>query len=115
MNDDALIEELVRYNATPKEVLENKELLNFILPGLRQDYILNGSLVYHGEVLDIPIVAHTGSQDYEANAEIMNLWKHMTTNIFQLNLFEGSHFFVTDLGNKYRDIVIQEAINKRED
>ena len=115
MNDDALIEELVRYNATPKEVLENKELLNFILPGLRQDYILNESLVYHGEVLDIPIVAHTGSQDYEANAEIMNLWKHMTTNIFQLNLFEGSHFFVTDLGNKYRDIVIQEAINKRED
>ena len=65
--------------------------------------------------MDIPIVAHTGSQDYEANAEIMNLWKHMTTNIFQLNLFEGSHFFVTDLGNKYRDIVIQEAINKRED
>ena len=39
----------------------------------------------------------------------------MTTNLFQLNLFEGSHFFVTDLGNEYRDIVIQEAINKRED
>ena len=98
-----------------RSVLENKELLNFILPGLRQDYILNESLVYHGEVLDIPIVAHAGSQDREANAEIMNLWKHMTTNLFQLNLFEGSHFFVTDLGNKYRDIVIQEAINKRED
>lgn len=115
MNDDALIEELVRYEATPKEVLENKELLNFILPGLRQDYILNESSAYHGEVLDIPIVAHAGSKDYEADAKIMDLWQHMTTSTFQLKLFEGSHFFVTDLGNKYRDIVIQEAIKKRED
>lgn len=113
MNDDALIEELVRYEATPREVLENKELLNFILPGLRRDYILNESLVYHGELLNIPIIAHAGSRDYEADAEIMSLWQHMTTGTFRLRLFEGSHFFVTDLGNEYRDIVIQEAIKKR--
>ena len=110
MGDDALIEELVRYGATPQDVLDNKELLNFILPGLRQDYILNESLIYHGEVLNIPIVAHSGSQDYEANADIMDKWRGMTTSTFRLELFEGKHFYVTDLGNKYRNIVLQEAI-----
>lgn len=111
MNDEALIKELVRYDATPKEVLENKELLNFIIPVLRQDYILNESLFYNGEKLDIPIVAHAGNQDFEANAEIMKLWQHVTTGTFRLKKFEGGHFFFTDLGNRYRNIVIQEAIN----
>lgn len=115
MDDNALVDELVRYEATPKEVLKNNELLHVILPGLRQDYILNESLVYHGELLDIPIVAHAGKQDYEANAEIMNLWQNVTTGEFHLASFEGSHFFVTDSGYAYRDIVIQEAISKRED
>lgn len=115
MNDDALIEELVRYQATPKEVLENKELLSFILPALRQDYILNESLVYREEVLDIPIAAHAGTRDHEANAEIMNLWKDMTTGTFRLQLFDGSHFFPIDSGDSYKDIVIQEAISKMED
>jgi surfactin synthase thioesterase subunit len=37
MGDDALIRELKKYNATPKEILENKELLQFILPEVRKD------------------------------------------------------------------------------
>jgi len=110
MGEDALVNELVRYQATPKEVLENQELLNFILPGLRQDYILNETLHYHGEILDVPITAHAGTGDYEANAGVMGLWSNMTTSHFCLEEFCGSHFFVTDMGEAYKKKVVEEAI-----
>ena len=115
MGNDELMDELTRYNATPKEVLENRELLDFILPALRQDYKLNESLNYHGEILDIPIIAHTGETDYEANEEIMKLWKHVTTNDFQIQKFKGSHFFVTELGESYKQQVIQDVLKESGD
>ncbi len=116
MGDDALVNELVRYNATPKAVLENQELLDFILPGLRQDYILNETLHYHGEILNVPIAAHAGTGDYEANAEIMGLWSEVTTRPFCLEEFCGSHFFVTDMGEAYKKKVVEEAVKDiRED
>jgi len=94
MGDDALIRELEKYNATPKEILENKEMLAFILPEVRKDYSLNESLVYSGEQIDTPIYANCGSKDLGATQDIMQHWKSVTTREFKEMEFEGDHFFV---------------------
>ncbi len=94
MDDDALIRELKKYNATPKEILENQELLHFVLPEVRKDYTLNESLIYHGERIDTPIYINCGSKDFGATASIMQRWQSVTTKEFKEKEFEGDHFFV---------------------
>ena len=94
MGDDALIRELKKYNATPKEILENEELLHFVLPEVRKDYTLNESLIYNGERIDAPIYMNCGSRDIGATSTIMQRWQSVTTKEFKEKEFEGDHFFV---------------------
>lgn len=104
MNDDALIAELKKYNATPPEILENKELLQFILPEVRKDYKLNESLIYHGEHVDTPIYLHAGTMDIGATREIMSHWNYVTTQGTKFTEFNGDHFFVLKSSN-YQDFL----------
>lgn len=99
MNDEALIAELKKYNATPPEILENKELLQFILPEVRKDYKLNESLIYHGEQVDTPIYLHAGTEDFGATKEIMSNWNSVTTQGTKFTEFSGDHFFVLNSSN----------------
>lgn len=101
MGDEELIKEMKRVNGTPKEVFENKVLLNFILPIVRNDYKLNESYKYNGEKISIPIIAHSAKEDYEADVEIMSHWSEVTSSDFELVSFEGDHFFIHDDKNNY--------------
>lgn len=94
MDDDRLIQELEKYKATPKEILENQELLHFVLPEVRKDYKLNESLVYHGEQVSAPIYINCGTEDIGATQEIMENWQAVTTQKIKEKIFTGDHFFV---------------------
>lgn len=108
MGDDALIRELERYQATPKEILENKELLDFFLPAIRKDYELNDSIRYRQEALHIPITAHAGKADEGADKKIMEGWKRMTTGAFSVREFEGDHFFISPESEAYFPALLEE-------
>ncbi|WDV47392.1 thioesterase domain-containing protein [Clostridiaceae bacterium M8S5] len=108
MDDDALIKEMKKINATSKQILENKELMEFLLPIIRNDYRLHESFKYQGEVLSIPIIAHAGKNDIDANKEVMEKWRTMTSKDFTLREFEGKHFFIYDLGEEYINELIKD-------
>eukprot|EP00828_Plagiopyla_frontata_P040858 TRINITY_DN5657_c0_g1_i6.p2 TRINITY_DN5657_c0_g1~~TRINITY_DN5657_c0_g1_i6.p2 ORF type:complete len:503 (-),score=96.87 TRINITY_DN5657_c0_g1_i6:42-1550(-) len=112
MDDNALINELKRYNATPKEVLENEEFLKIIIPELRKAYKLNESFIYSGDKISIPIIAHAGKYDSEANCEIMLRWKKMTTNDFKIREFDGDHFFIFNNEKEYKERLIKDIMNQ---
>lgn len=111
MDDDALIRELEKYKATPKEILENEELLAFFLPSIRKDYELNDSLQYQQETIDIPIVAHAGTEDEGADKGIMEGWKRMTTQRFEVQEFDGDHFFIAPENDIYFEALVKEISN----
>lgn len=92
MEDEMLIQELIKTNSTPKEILENKEMMSFILPRLRSDYKLQESYVYGGEKIKTPIIAHAGKSDIGATANIMSQWAEVTEGDFKIREFEGDHF-----------------------
>lgn len=112
MDDCALIQELERYKATPKEVLENKEILDFILPEIRRDYKLNESFSYSGEILDIPLIVHAGRNDTEANMEIMKRWENVTNKGIKIREFNGDHFFVLNSDNNYFCCLIEDLLKE---
>lgn len=101
MDDEALLRELRRLNGTPPEILQNEELLRFVLPLIRRDYRLHESYVYRGERLHLPIYAHAGADDEDADMETMSHWREATEGAFELERFAGNHFFVGQSGPDY--------------
>jgi len=111
MDDQALLEELRRYRLTPEEILNNKEFLDYLLPEIRKDYRLNESFSYKGEVLEVPIIAHAGNMDAEADKEIMEKWQMVTNGRFYIREFKGNHFFVLE-DKRYLSCLVEDLLLK---
>ncbi|WP_301109739.1 alpha/beta fold hydrolase [Sporosarcina sp.] len=105
LSDNAFKKELGRFEGTPKEILESKELLDFFLPMLRADFTLDET--YYDEVvtkLRSPIMAFGGDKDREADEEAIRRWNNYTDNTFGYEIFEGGHFYLWE----HEDEVIQQ-------
>lgn len=96
MGTDALLEEMKRLSGAPRELLESKELQEFVLPIVRRDYRLNESYRYGGEKVSCSIHAYCGREDFDAPAEVMRHWQEVTAGKLTVNELPGNHFFVTD-------------------
>ena len=101
MEDSALITELTVMGGTPKEILENKELMEYLIPHIKNDYRLNESFAYNGELVNIPIYAYAGTMDADATYVMLDDWEKVTTCGLKKREFEGKHFFLFDLGRPY--------------
>ncbi len=87
--------ELRRLNGTPREVLENPELMELMIPLLRADFELCQTYDYTPEpALDCPITAFGGLSDRDVTAEMSGAWQQHTTRSFRLCMLPGDHFFV---------------------
>lgn len=101
MGIQALETELVRVGGTPQAVLDNRELMDFMLPMIMMDYQLIESYVYNGAVISAPIVAHGGDRDPDAGAALMLRWQGVTHGTFRYSAFSGDHFFLHQMGPAY--------------
>lgn len=93
--DDELIERLTRFDGAPKEVLENRELMNLMLPTIRADFAVCEDYSYTSDaLLSCPIVAVGGIEDPETSRAGLEQWRNETDSYFELKMFEGGHFFI---------------------
>ena len=93
--DDALIEELKEFNGTPPQLLQDREMMALALPALRADFAMVANYQYRRAfLLDLPIVALSGTLDDHCEAESVTAWGEETTGPFQVHWFEGDHFFI---------------------
>ncbi len=93
--DAELIEELHRLNGTPDSVLENAELMQLLIPILRADFAVLETYVYTQEPpLECPITVFGGLQDEEVSLEELEAWRSHTTASYNLQMFNGDHFFI---------------------
>jgi medium-chain acyl-[acyl-carrier-protein] hydrolase len=88
------VEELLKLNGTPREVLENVELRQLVLPILRADFAVCQTFEYLSEPpLNCPITAYGGLQD-SVSHEDLSQWREQTTARFKMSMFPGDHFFL---------------------
>ena len=93
--DDAFIEQVGAFGGLQSEVLEHKELLEMILPGLRADFKLSASYRYQpAPPLPCPITAMGGMQDATVPLEKIQGWRDQTSNAFDVKTFDGGHFYL---------------------
>lgn len=90
-----LLQELHRLNGTPKEVLDNPEVMQLFLPLLQADLAVDETYIYTVEPpLESPITVLGGLQDPETNLNNLTAWREHTTASFSIKMFPGDHFFI---------------------
>jgi medium-chain acyl-[acyl-carrier-protein] hydrolase len=94
--DDALVEELRRMRGTPREILEEPELLALLLPVLRLDFrVLETHRFEPDRPLECPITAMGGISDPVVEIDALEGWRTHTRALFRLELYPGGHFFLS--------------------
>ena len=83
------------YYESPPPAWQNAELLQIILPVLRADMALCESYLYrHEPPFAFPIRAFAGQRDRSAPLSTVQAWREQTTGAFDIEVFEGGHFFI---------------------
>jgi medium-chain acyl-[acyl-carrier-protein] hydrolase len=91
---EAFLQEIQRrYGEIPAAVLEDRELLNLLLPGLRADVdMLETYCCSHEAPLDCPVTAYGGILDPTVTQVSLEAWREQTTSVFRLHMLPGDHF-----------------------
>ena len=88
---------LERGEATPKEVLEDPELMELLLPVLRADFAVGQPEILKPEPpLDGPITVFGGLSDLTTKRECLEGWREHTSGRFLVRMLPGGHFFLRD-------------------
>ena len=88
------LKELKQINGTPREVLENPELMKLMFPILRADFQICQTHIYTANrPLNCPIVTFGGLED-EICREDLDAWQIHTAKRFSLHMMAGDHFFI---------------------
>ena len=89
------MEALRRLEGTPREVLDNPNLMQLILPALREDAAIYRHYIYAEEPpLDCPIRAYGGAEDPNVSRAHLEAWAQQTTAAFAVRVFPGGHFYL---------------------
>lgn len=89
------IQELMRLDGTPADVLAAPELMQFLVPIIRADFAMAETYAYRPEApLECPISVYGGLADEHTSRDNLESWRAQTRAGFELRLFAGGHFFV---------------------
>jgi surfactin synthase thioesterase subunit len=97
LDDDRMLERLVRTGNIPDEILAEPDLVAMLLPVFRSDFGWIDTYVYaHEPALPVPISVFAGTADDSAPPERMRGWQAHTASGFVLHTFGGGHFFLAE-------------------
>jgi surfactin synthase thioesterase subunit len=94
--DEGLVAELRQLSGTDGSLLDDGELLRMVLPATRADYRAVELYEYEpGPMLSCPVTVFVGDDDPKVTLDEAGAWREHTTGPFDLNVFNGGHFFIT--------------------
>lgn len=94
--DKEFKEELRRLKGTPEVVLNQSELMQFMLPLLRADFTVTQTYQYQSDqALECGITVYGGLEDEEVSREYLDGWREHTSGLYKLRIFPGDHFFLS--------------------
>lgn len=97
LDDTGILAEVRKMNGTASSVLSDDELMRAALPALRADYQAAETYTCAPEItVTCPIIALTGDDDPKTTVEEANAWARHTTGQFDIEVFPGGHFFLTE-------------------
>lgn len=99
---DQFISELRTLDGTPREVLDNPELMELFIPLLRADFEIVETYEYQpGEQLSCPITVYGGFQDKHVPIAGCQAWQQETSAACTVRMVNGDHFFIRNPGRDF--------------
>jgi surfactin synthase thioesterase subunit len=94
--DEAFLKLLnARYGGVPAEVLQEKELLDLLLPAVRADITaLETFTPPEAEPASCAITAYGGDADPLVTFDHLRAWRDYTSGAFRAKQFRGGHFYL---------------------
>jgi medium-chain acyl-[acyl-carrier-protein] hydrolase len=94
--DEMFLAELTqRFNGMSPLILQDRELMELLLPTLRADITALETYVYQPETpLECPIRVYGGSFDSTTTEDELRAWRIHTKSSFNLQILPGDHFFI---------------------
>jgi len=109
--ESEFIAELRRLQGTPAEVLDNAELMQFMMPIIRTDFKASQTYRYiPGPLLECPIRAFGGLKDETVPREKVEAWTEHTSGSFRAQMLPGDHFFLNTSQSLLTTIIAQEMV-----
>ena len=108
--DDALIRAVTeRYQGIPQQVLDDRELLELVLPALRADLTAIETYQFlEGARLQCGISAFAGRADRSVKPAMLAPWRELTDGGFASTLFAGDHFYLHDQRDELIDALLPQ-------
>jgi len=95
--DEALIADIARLGGTDPRLLADPEMRELILPPTRADYqAIETYACPPGATVDTSVTALVGDADPGVTPAEATAWREHTTGRFDLRVFPGGHFYLTD-------------------
>ena len=101
-NDTDLLSFLEKYEGIPESLLLNQDALNFFLPIIRNDIILNNALLELNQqppTTRTPLLVCSGRSDKNVSQESLQGWKKYCDQWLGIDFFDGGHFYLNDSKN----------------
>lgn len=96
LDDNNLKKELNAMGGFPNKILEDKELMDLLLPIIRTDITALETTMYaFKEKHNVPIILAIGKGENLEQSQIYS-WALETTESFEAHVYEGNHFFILD-------------------
>ena len=110
--NDKFIKKIIELGGTPNEVFENKELLELVLPILRNDFKIIENYVFKDkkEKIECNISVFNGKEDDIDLTELL-AWKELGNKECKIYNFDGGHFFINNNIKKIINILNETLIN----
>ena len=104
---DQFIDRLANMNGTPQEVLDNKELMELLIPVLRADFKI--AEIYKADIFPVPVptLVLYGDEDKDVSIDQVQAWRMLSSKETSIQKLPGGHFFV----DSHSDLVIAQVQN----
>ena len=95
LTKDEFFQRIIKFNGTPDELINHRELMDMMEPALRADFKLIETWPYQQkQALTIPVDVCYGEDDPDINADSAEAWRQQSAGLFNVQHFSGDHFFL---------------------
>ncbi len=109
VNDEELLEQVVNNGGFDPAILEVPEMVEFVMPILRQDLALfNNYRLNPGRRLHAPIFCLYGQDDPQVEPTMFTGWSALTTGTYSSTPVHGKHFVFVDAPEAVIDLIVDE-------
>jgi medium-chain acyl-[acyl-carrier-protein] hydrolase len=110
--DEEFIAKLESLNGTPREALENRELMDVFGAILRADFEAVETYEYFpSEPLPCPISVYGGLQDKHVPVESCRAWQQQTLARCNVKMLPGDHFFIRNPESGFLSALSEDVLN----